>query len=127
MKKMLRFQVIDFGFAPIPQDDQRLTVEGKDFNDFQYGSGWSRKSALNAAIELIEEHGVECSCKGLIKEMENASTEEQGDTQYTLAVRYYFDRTAEDAQVEANIMKLWNERHELLAAGELGVDTEPVM
>ena len=50
MKKMLAFELISYGFRPtfnLP-DDQRLTVEGKDFNDFSYGAGWSKKKAIQS-------------------------------------------------------------------------------
>ena len=124
MKKMERHQVIDYGFEKRPEDDARLTLEGKDFNDYHFGTGWSRKEALQFAIELIEEHGVQAS-KALIHEMENASTEEKGEgseaQSYQLAVRFYYDRSAEDAELEANIERLHKEareRREAELAGE---------
>ena len=101
MKKMERFEVIDYGFAPQPKDDARLQLEGEDFNDYHLGSGWNKKEALQMAIELIEEHGVEVP-KKLTKEMEAAETRTSvKDAQWNLAIRFYIDRTAEDAAKQA--------------------------
>jgi SOS-response transcriptional repressor LexA len=110
--KMVRFEVIDYGFTKLPTNDERLQVEGDVFNDFQYGTGWSRKEALQFAMELIEEHGVEPS-KELVKEMEKASSEEKGEgaeaQTYSLAVRFFYDRREEDAQFEANLKQAMEE------------------
>ena len=130
MKKMTRFQVLTYGFQPffsIPTDD-RLTVEGKDFNDFAYGSGWSQKKAMQFAVELIQEKsGVEAS-KELLKAVEQASDEENGDQTFSLAIRFFYDRSKEDAERDANIDRLCKERHERLEAQALeGVDMEPAL
>lgn len=114
MHKMERHQVIDYGFTKRPDDDARLTLEGKDFNDYHFGSGWNRKEALQFAIELIEEQGVQAS-KALIKEMEDSSTVEQVGVdaqQYSVAVRFYYDRSKEDAERDANIERLCEERRQ---------------
>jgi hypothetical protein len=116
MKKMERFEVIDYGFAKRPDDDARLKLEGKDFNDYHFGSGWNRKEALQMAIELIEEHGVQAS-KKLVKEMEKADIRTSvKDVQWELAVRFYFDRTAEDAEIEARMQTLIADRKSLRQA-----------
>ena len=128
MKKMLRFEVIDYGFGPQPADDARLTLEGADFNDYHLGSGWHRKEALQSAIELIEEQGVQASDK-LVKEMEKAETRKSAkDERWNLAVRFYYDRAKEDAEFDANILRLIEEkrlaRQALIDSGELSEDEE---
>ena len=129
MKKMLAFELISYGFRPtfnLP-DDQRLTVEGKDFNDFSYGAGWSKKKAIQFAIELIEEHGVEAS-KELNKAWHDASDEENGDQHFMVGVRFLYDRAKEDAERDANIDRLWQERHDRMEALTMeGVDMDPAL
>ena len=120
MKKMLRFEVIDIS----SKNDVRLTFEGK-FNDYAFGGGVSRRAALQFAVELIQEEGTVEISKALLKEVEKADDTEFGG-HVDLAIRFYFDRDEEDAEVEANIAKLVEEkrakRQALIESGELSDD-----
>lgn len=117
-KKMERFEVIHYGFNPTPQNDERLTVEGADFNDFNYGSGFSAAEAYQFAIDLILEEGVEPS-KELLAEADDASAEEHPEfVTYNLAIRYYFDRTKEDAELMSRIEALIEEKRAKKAEAE---------
>lgn len=117
MKKMLRFEVIDIS----SKDDARLTFEGK-FNDYVFGSGDSRKAALQFAVELIQEEGKVEVSKALFKAVDAADDLEFGGL-VQLAIRFFYDRAEEDAKLEANITKLVEEkrakRQALIEAGEL--------
>jgi hypothetical protein len=130
MKKMERFEVIDYGFAPQPKDDARLQLEGEDFNDYHLGSGWNKKEALQMAIELIEEHDVEVP-KKLTKEMEAAETRTSvNDAQWNLAIRFYISREAEDTEQAANLKVLIeakrSKKQALIEAGGFPEDDDEI-
>ncbi len=104
MKKMQRFEVIDIS----SKNDVRLSFEGQ-FNDYAFGSGDSRKAALQFAVELIQDEGKVAISDGLYKAVEKADDTEFGG-HVDLAIRYYFDNEAEEAEVMGNITALVEQR-----------------
>jgi hypothetical protein len=125
MKKMLRFEVIDYGFKNRPQTDERLQVEGDVFNDFHYGSGFSRREALQSAVELIEEQGINPH-EDLLEELDSASKVEQNDETYYLAIRFFYNRKDEEAEFDENLREAMNDARVRRAAeaAENGEDAE---
>ena len=125
MKKMVRFEVIRYGFQKGPDDDKRLGFDGEDFNDYQFGYGDNEAEAMQFAIELITDSGVEPS-KSLLNAISKASKEKNEESGYNLAIRYYYDRRKEDAEADARLMALIEakraKRLEMEANGELDED-----
>lgn len=122
MKRMQRYKVLDYGFNDIPVDDDRLTLEGKTYNDYVFGTGRSRKDALGLAIVLLADQNVQASGK-LAKEWSKASTEENGCNSYNLAIRFFYDKASEVAKATANLSKLIEERR-IRIQGQTALEAE---
>jgi len=106
MEKMQRFEIIDYGFAPQPRNDARLTEDGDDFNDYGWGYGWDRRSAIQSAISFIISEGIQPPAE-LTKIAGEASAEEHPeDLIYNVAIRFYRDKSKEEAAAAAKLSKL---------------------
>lgn len=128
MKEIQRFEILDYGFGPFRSiNDPRLQVEGDVFNDFFYGSGFSRRSALMNVVSTLEENGFKVP-KALRDAEMKASMTEQADDTFQLAVRFFYDRSKEDAQFEANLNSIIEadraKRQALIDSGELVEDDQ---
>ena len=84
-----------------------MTLDGKTYNDYVFGTGRSRKDALGLAIDLLEDKKVQ---PGKLEKVWAKASKDETNTSYNLAVRFFYDKAAEVAEAEENLAKLIEER-----------------